>query len=111
VTNSDAPTLSKKRYFRVKNLEKWQHYKDRNPPWIKLHRDVLNDYAFSCLQDDSKLHLVMIWLLASQMDNRLPWDSDWIANRINANNFVDLDLFLSAGFIEIIGDDSTSVAT
>ena len=51
-------------YLRVKNWEKFQHYKDRTPPWIKLYRDLLNDYEFSCLQDASKAHLMLIWLLA-----------------------------------------------
>jgi hypothetical protein len=29
-----------------KNWGKFQHYKDRCPPWIKLHRDLLNDREF-----------------------------------------------------------------
>ena len=55
-------------YLRVNNWKKFQHYKDRNPPWIKLHRDLLRDYDFICLQDASKMQLILIWLLASQMD-------------------------------------------
>ena len=25
----------------IKNWHKFQHYKDRNPPWIKLHYEIL----------------------------------------------------------------------
>jgi len=31
--------------LRVKNWGKFQHYKDRNPPWIKLHRGLLGGSA------------------------------------------------------------------
>src|SRR5690606_19747530 len=33
-------------YLTVKNFERFQHYKDRNPPWIKLYNDLLDDYEF-----------------------------------------------------------------
>lgn len=92
------------RYFRVKNFEQFQHYKDRSPPWIKLYNSLLDDYEFSCLQDASKLHLILIWLLASKLDNRLPLDAKWIANKINATEPVDIDLLLDAGFLVEIND-------
>lgn len=85
--------------FRVKNFERFQHYKDRSPPWIKLYNELLDDYDFACLQDASKLHLIMIWLLASRSDNTLPYDPAWIAKRINATSEVNLDALADAGFI------------
>ena len=87
-------------FITVPNLEKWQHYKDRCPPWIKLHRDILNDYNYSCLQDASKLHLLMIWLLASQMDNKIPADEKWISGRINATTEVNIKDLILLGFLE-----------
>ena len=89
-------------YFSVKNFEKFQHYKDRSPPWIKLYNDLLDDYEFGRLQDASKMHLVAIWLLASRYENEIPWDAKWIATRINAKSPVDLDALESAGFIQKI---------
>jgi hypothetical protein len=85
--------------FSVKNFEKFQHYKDRSPPWIKLYNELLDDYQFACLQDASKLHLIMIWLLASRSDNRLPYDPAWVAKRINATAKVDLDALARSGFL------------
>lgn len=87
------------RTFRVKNFEKFQHYKDRSPPWIKLYNELLDDYDFACLQDASKLHLILIWLLASRSGNHLPLDSEWIGRRISATQPVDLDALVNAGFI------------
>lgn len=85
--------------FKVKNFEKFQHYKDRSPPWIKLHGALLEDYDFGVLPDAAKGHLLMIWILASRMENKLPYDPTWIGNRIGANGPVDLDGLRAAGFI------------
>lgn len=49
-----------------KNWAVFQHYKDRCPPWIKLHRELLNDRAFMCLPLASKALAPLLWLLASE---------------------------------------------
>ena len=49
-----------------KNWVDHQHYKDRNPPWIKLHRKLLNDRAFMCLPLASKALAPLLWLLAAE---------------------------------------------
>ena len=49
-----------------KNWAVFQHYKDRCPPWIKLHRDLLNDRSFMRLPIASKALAPMLWLLASE---------------------------------------------
>jgi len=49
-----------------KNWDKFQHYKDRCPPWIKLHRDLLNDRIFASLPIASKAIAPLLWLLASE---------------------------------------------
>ena len=63
----------------VKNWRKFQHYKNRNPPWIKLATSTFQDYEFSCLQDASKLLAFCIWTLAARFeDGELPADLDYI---------------------------------
>ncbi len=57
---------------RVKNWQKFQHFKDRRPPWIKLHRDLLDDPDWHDLSGDEAKALVMIWLVASENDGNLP---------------------------------------
>ena len=49
-----------------KNWAVFQHYKDRCPPWIKLHRDLLNDRSYMRLPIASKALAPMLWLLASE---------------------------------------------
>jgi len=52
--------------LKPKNWAVFQHYKDRCPPWIKLHRDLLNDRAYMCLPLASKALAPLLWLLASE---------------------------------------------
>ena len=70
------------KYLEVANWDKFQHYKDRDPKWIKLYRELLDNYEYSHLPDTAKAHLVGVWLLAAKMDNKIPWDAKWIATRI-----------------------------
>lgn len=52
--------------IKPKNWSHFQHYKDRCPPWIKLHRDLLNNRDFMRLPIASKALAPMLWLLASE---------------------------------------------
>lgn len=52
--------------LKIKNWAGFQHYKDRNPSWIKLHKSLLDDYEFQCLPIASKALAPMLWLLASE---------------------------------------------
>lgn len=98
------------KYLRVVNLKKYQHYKERRPPWVKLHRTVLSDYAFSRLQDASKSHLMLLWLLASEYDNKLPHDAEWLGRKIDAHSPVNIEELVSAGFLEAYEDASVMLA-
>lgn len=89
-------------FIRVRNFDRFQHYRDRAPPWIKLYNELLDDYDFACLQDASKMHLIGIWLLASRTENKIPADPKWIGKRISATEKVDLSPLIKAGFIERI---------
>jgi hypothetical protein len=51
-----------------KNWQTFQHYKNRAPAWIKLHRGLLDDYAFSRLPLASRALAPLLWLLASEYE-------------------------------------------
>lgn len=89
-------------YFSVKSWDSFQHYKDRNPPWIKLHNHLLDNYEFECLPDASKAHLLCIWMLASRTQNKMPMDPQWIKRKIGASSAVDLNILVKNGFLELI---------
>lgn len=88
-------------FLTVPDLERWQHYKDRRPPWMKLHLEIFDNYDFTNLPDEAKYHLLGIWLLATQIDNKIPNDASWIARKINANTRINIDRFLEEGHLVV----------
>lgn len=52
--------------------DKYQHYKDRDPPWIKLYRDLLSAESWVLGTDDSRLLQVASILLAARYQNATP---------------------------------------
>jgi hypothetical protein len=58
--------------WRIKNWSKFQHFKDRRPPWVKLYRDLLDDIEWHQLEPRAAKALVMLWLIASENDGELP---------------------------------------
>jgi len=67
--------------MRIKNWSKFQHFKDRRPPWVKLYRDILDDIQWHELDPLAAKVLVMLWLIASEDDGRIP-DSKTLAFRL-----------------------------
>jgi hypothetical protein len=90
----------------VKNWAKFQHYEHRRPPWIKLHRELLDDYDFQCLPLASRALAPMLWLLASEssIDGIIQMDSyQHLAFRlrtVESDLKVALDPLIKAGFFE-----------
>ena len=82
----------------VKDWGLFQHYSKRNPPWIKLHRAVLDDYAFCALSDAAKGHLILLWLYASQCDGKVPYDVPFLERKLSCTG-IDLDLYVKNGFL------------
>lgn len=58
--------------MQIKNWHKFQHFKDRRPPWVKLYRDLLDDIEWHQLDATSAKVLVMLWLIASENCGQLP---------------------------------------
>jgi hypothetical protein len=89
--------------LRVKNWNEFQHYRDRRPPWIKLHRSLLDDFAWHRLPDASRALAPLLWLLASESANGvIPYDPETIAFRVHTTrNKVDAAIapLIGAGFL------------
>ncbi|CAB4139747.1 hypothetical protein UFOVP353_15 [uncultured Caudovirales phage] len=52
--------------LKIKNWSSHQSYKDRTPPWIRLHRSLLDDFEFHSMSANARALLPMLWLLASE---------------------------------------------
>jgi hypothetical protein len=98
-------------YFRIRNFERFQHYKDRNPPWIRLYGALWRDRAFFRLPDALKAHLIGLFALAARLDNRIPNDPEWLAHELCASEPIDLSALVASGFLIPEHQASTAIAT
>jgi hypothetical protein len=98
----------------VKNWHEFQHYKDRAPPWIKLHKGLLDNYEYQRLPVASRALAPMLWLLASESeDGSIEYDCDKIAFRLRTSckDVADaIDPLIKAGFMVVSGVASNSLA-
>lgn len=88
-----------RKYLRVKNWEQFQHYKDRRPLWIKLHLEILDDYDFGILPDMHKYHLLLIWVYAASVNNKIAYDARFLQKRLHLDSEPDLDFLVKGGWL------------
>jgi hypothetical protein len=94
-------------YLKVENWNEYQHYKHRDPPWIKLYHRLIDNYEYGCLQDASKLLLFSLYMLAARTNNRIPADPEWIKSKAMMSQEIDLSELIAAGFISCSGNVAT----
>jgi hypothetical protein len=100
VVPAGRPSAAAVKFFRIRDFGKYQHYKDRNPPWVKLYGELLEDYEFQQLPISARYLYIHLTWLASKTGNKIPNDPAWVAGRINAEGPVDLDLLFREGWLE-----------
>jgi len=92
----------------VKNWERFQHYKDRDPPWIKLYRDMLTSEPWVLGTDISRLVQVAITLLAARYSNAIPYQFQ-LLRKVASLDCTEkqfgkaIDFLASVSFLEIQG--------
>lgn len=100
--------------LKVAGWDKFQHYKDRSPPWIKLHKGLLDNFDFQMLPVASRALAPMIWLLASEADDgSVDGNPDFLAFRLRASRkeIVDgLKPLIDKGFLIEEQDASKPIA-
>jgi hypothetical protein len=91
----------------VPNWDRFQHYKDRRPAWIKVYTELSSRDEWCRLTAAQRGLLVTIWLEYANSRGRLRVDrvSDQIPNKGLSKSFEALS---HAGFIRIV--DSNSLA-
>lgn len=94
------PAAAAVKFYRIRDFERFQHYRDRALVWIKLYVDQLDAYEFLQLPDAMKYHVHALMLLAARAGNKIPNDARWVAARIGATEPVDLPTLFAAGFLE-----------
>jgi hypothetical protein len=91
-------------FYRIVEWDRYQHYKDRDPPWIKLHRDLLTSQTWVTLSDASRVLAVACMLIAAGTDNRIPTSAEYLKRRAYLNKEPDFAPLVAAGFVELVND-------
>ena len=86
--------------FRIRNWAKFQHYKDRNPPWIKLHYELMSSVDWVMADDQTRLLMVVCMMIASRHDGYVPNNPDYIQKMSHINKKPDLVSLCNTGFFE-----------
>jgi hypothetical protein len=97
-------------YLRVKSWSKFQHYKDRNPPWIKLHFELLSSRDWVMLDDAGKLLAVACMLIASRDGGFFPHDAEYI-RRVSYISDVNFKPLIDCGFLQVASEAEHMLAT
>jgi hypothetical protein len=91
-------------FLRITNYEKYQHYADRNPVWVKQHRSFWNNSTISLQKTSTRLLALFLISYASEYENGLIPDSvTEISRRSNLNKAqvqYGLESLISSGFLE-----------
>lgn len=96
----------KPQYLRVRNWERFQHYTNRRPPWIKYHVSILDDHTLLSLKPMTQLVYDRLLLRAALTDNNIEHDPDWLAQKFNlpARYIQDaIETLIDTGFLHVAG--------
>lgn len=97
-------------HYRIKNWDHFQHYHDRNPPWIKLHFKILSSSDWVTLDDASRVLAIACMLIASHNKGIIDGSEVGLAylKRVAyLNKPPNLKPLISCGFLIILADAST----
>jgi hypothetical protein len=91
----------------VRNWDRFQHYKDRRPPWIKLYDSILDDEEFVALQPIARLVLIGIWQLYGRRNGRLSARPKYIRDMLSLprSPAQQIDQLVKAGFIDVVSSE------
>lgn len=94
--------------LRIHDWDEHQTYrKDRGqPPWIKVHRELMRKPKWVRLSDAQRGQLLSLWILAADNDGYLPDDPSLLRKLCYMDSEPDLEVFVSLGFID--RDDSAT---
>lgn len=103
--------------LRPKNWSDFQHYKNRNPPWIRFHKRILDDRIYQKLPIASRALAPMLWLLASESKDPNTGEFDGSVEELTfrlrwpETEIVDaLKPLIDSGFFEMVQIASTVLA-
>lgn len=103
--------MDEPKYIHIRNWERFQHYKDRNPNWIKNYTELLHDHNYLALPPATQALLHKLWLLYAATHRRIPLDTRYISRTISQRvTKQQLELLNQAGFITLPASNALALA-
>ena len=99
--------------YQVKNWNRYQHYKDRNPTWIKLYIDTLQSRDWVMLDDKTRVLFIAIILLAPRSGGEIdgsPEGLEYLKKAGSLSATPSLEKLISCGFLVASDVDSETLA-
>lgn len=92
--------------LKIKNWSIYQHYKDRNPPWIKLHFSLLSSKDWVMLDNDARVLAIASMLIAShnEVPGEFEADPDYFQRVAYLKKKPDWKPLIDIGFLEGASD-------
>lgn len=87
------------------NWETHQHYKDRDPPWIKLHVSILSSTAWVKLSNEGRVLAIASMVIASKNKGQFEADRDYFKRVAYLDFEPDFQSLVDCGLCEIIKAD------
>jgi len=86
-------------YYEIPTWKDYQHYKDRNPPWIKLHYEMLQSLTWVAMDDASRVLAIACMLIASRHDGRVPKEPAYVQRVAFLNKPPNFKPLINNGFL------------
>jgi hypothetical protein len=99
--------------YRITNWAEHQHYKDRNPPWIKLKVDILSSQDWVMWNDASRTLAIACMVLASKTGGQIdgsPAGLAYLKRAAYLNVPPNLKPLIESGFLTPLADASAVLA-
>lgn len=104
------------RSLTIPGWEKFQHYKHRNPPWIKLHVELLEDFnsdgtakAYYGLSDTAKLTFIHLLCLRAKYADAIPYPNDeWLRVKLGLEK-IEVKSLLASNMLALCKHDASAM--
>lgn len=91
----------RRKWIVVRNWNRFQHYRDRQPRWIKNYIELVDDPAYLTLTEGCRALLHGLWLIYASSRAQVPLDTRSLSRRLNLRvTSAQLEQLNHAGFIE-----------
>jgi len=90
------------KFFRIAKWEKFQHYHDRRPPWLKLYTTINDDDSLWRKLSDTQLgQVVRLFAHAGNHNNTMPFHDDLMQEDLELSDELNLSSLEKLGVIEV----------